>query len=91
MQKDNQEKYLTVTEVLRKYQNFNFVKQEDLDRGSLIHAWCEHYVKGLFIPKPEFFEGYCDSFQKWFDKNIEETLLCEERVSSDIFQFSGET
>ena len=88
-QNKDQEKYLTVTQILKKYQNYIFCRPEDLDKGSLVHEWCKWYLKGLFIPKPAFLEGYCDSFQRWVDVNIEKTLLCEERLYDKTLELSG--
>lgn len=85
----SQANYLSVTEVLSKYQNYSFTKQEYLARGTLIHGWIENYIKGLFCPMPFPLEKYCESFKKWYEKNVGEVYSVEERLYDDDLMFCG--
>lgn len=86
-------KVLSVTEILSKYQDFSNVPEDRLalacERGTAVHSYCAAYAKGLWVSVPADAEGYCKSFQTWFDEYVEEVLLVEEELADETLGFIG--
>lgn len=89
-------KYPSVTEVLEPYVDFSMVKPEVLRaaqiRGNVVHDVCGGYAKFGFTakPVPQRYQGYFDSFRRWFDEEVEETLVVEERIFCDALRVCGQ-
>lgn len=86
-------RYPSVTEVLGKYSDFSNVPPERLEaaceRGKAVHAYCASYALGVWSPKIEGAEGYCNSFLSWFNEYVEEVLLVEEELVDEVLGFVG--
>lgn len=89
----NPKQYVSVTQVLAKYQDFSRVSEDRLalacERGTAVHNFCAAHAQGLWIPKPREYAGYCESFQRWFDAYVDEVLLVEERLIDETLGFLG--
>jgi hypothetical protein len=89
MDRDN---YSRVTSVLSQYgPDFSMVANLDYyaDRGTRVHDACMDISLGKWTPIDKDIRGYVDSFKRWFE-NVDEVVLAEERLYSDIFKISGQ-
>lgn len=62
-------------------------------RGSVVHLACSSYVKlGYNLPLhgPVEWNGYFDSFKKWFNENVYETILIEHRMMHPVYNYTGQ-
>ena len=89
-------KYPSVTEVLEPYVDFSMVKPEILEaakiRGNVVHAVSASYAKIGFVvvPPPQRYQGYFDSFRRWFDKYVDEVIDVEKRIYHDALRVCGQ-
>lgn len=86
--------YVRVTEVLSSWNDFSKIPPQILEdakiRGTLVHDLCELYaLDSLIEPIPEICKGYFESFRRWFDENVAETLQTEERLYHPSLYFTG--
>lgn len=85
----------SVTEALSPWADFSHVPpavlQAAADRGTAVHNACAAYASGLPVLglAPEA-APYFASFRRWFDHVVDEILLCEERLTDDVFGYHGE-
>ena len=85
--------YPRVTEVLEPYTDFSKVPEHTLEkakyRGTQVHSLCAGYAQKLWVsPSPEY-AGYFLSFQKWFDKYVEEVIYVEKELIDKSYGFQG--
>jgi hypothetical protein len=83
-----------VTTVLGVYTDFNAIRPDILEaaklRGNAVHGAAAAYAKGLFVPPLPFdWQGYFDSFRRWFDACVKEVLFVEKRFFDEIFLYDG--
>jgi len=68
-----------------------FCTQEDLDRGSAVHAAMAAYLKGLWVaPLQPDWQLYFDSGRRWVDALVDEIILVEERLVDRTIGYSGQ-
>lgn len=83
---------LHVTQITKPYgPDFSHVKDLEYyqERGQRIHAICDSYVSGRWIPSyPDEIKGYIDSFWRWFDL-VDKVLLTETYLESSLWGFCG--
>lgn len=94
--------YARVTEILSPWTNFDSIPPDVLrnaaDRGTRVHAHCEHYANLAQLYACGMFDmssvesdclPYVLSYTQWFDENVEEVYLQEERIYCDEHLFCG--
>lgn len=84
----------SVTTVLSPFADFSRVRPEVLEhaaqRGTKVHALCEAYAQGLWIPRiDEECAGYFDSFKRWFDATVVEVLAQEVELVDEQKGYMG--
>lgn len=85
----------SVTEVLSPWSDFSMIQQSVLqmaaERGTAVHNACFAYAGGVPVVgvRPDV-EPYLTSFRRWFDKVVDDVMLCEQRITDDKFGFHGE-
>jgi hypothetical protein len=83
----------SVTEPLSKYADFSRVPDDLLqlasDRGVAVHRYCQAYALGAWTIEPEGYEGYCESFRRWFDTYVVEVISVEQEYQDEQFGFIG--
>lgn len=87
-------KSFSVTTVLGVFADFDVIRDEVLEaaklRGSGVHAAAAAYASGLYVqPLPKDWQGYFDSFRRWFDLYVDEVIFVEERFHNEQFYFHG--
>jgi hypothetical protein len=86
----------SVTEVLSPWADFSKVSpavlQAASERGTAAHDACFAYALGLpVIGLRADVEPYVTSFKRWFDKVVDDVILCEQRITdTDGFGYHGE-
>ena len=85
---------LRVTQVLEPWTDFSMIRPEVLEaacvRGTAVHGACEAYANGIWAPAlPSEYQGYFDSFKKWFDLYVIRVIFTEKALKSDTFQITG--
>ncbi len=90
---DSNQKIYSVTEILKKYQDFSMISPDVLDnaaaRGTAVHAACAAYANQAFMPCPAKHMGYVKSFITWFDQMVVKVCSVEKRLTDHEFFFSG--
>lgn len=84
---------LSVTQTLKTHSDFSRVPDNVLfaacQRGDRVHAYCAAKAKDIYHPPvPEYIQGYCESFDRWFEL-VEEVLLVEEEIVDPNMGFFG--
>jgi hypothetical protein len=84
----------SVTTVLGVYGDFSQIRPDILDaaikRGNVVHAAGAAYAGGLWVPAlPEDYQGYFESFKKWFDGHVQEVIFIEERFFDETYFYNG--
>ena len=87
-------KSFSVTTVLGAFADFDMIRPDVLEaaklRGSGVHAAAAAYAAGLYVrPLPVDWQGYFDSFRRWFDLYVAEVIFVEERFQNHQFFYSG--
>ena len=86
-------KYPSVTEVLAKYSDFSQVNPDRLEaacnRGTAVHRFACAYARGLWAPFSGEIQGYCQSFQNWFDQYVEKVILTEPYLIDSTHGYDG--
>ena len=87
-------KIYSVTEVLSKYVDWSKIPAALLalacQRGTDTHTQCSLYASlGYFLNPPTECLGYIESFRVWFDQNVKNVLLNEQRFTCQKFGFTG--
>lgn len=88
------EGYIRVTDVLKRYSNLEHIPKDVLekaaDRGTRVHHYCELYSRHfLFEEVDEDCKNYVDSFKRWFDAEVEEIMMIENRINNPLYMLSG--
>jgi len=86
--------YPSVTQVLGPWQDFSRVCPDKLaaacERGSVLHRAFASHALGLWKPElPPEYQGYFNSFARWFDNTVEETLTVEGQLFCKKYRFCG--
>lgn len=86
--------YPSVTQVLSPWCDFSRVNPTVLaaaaDRGNKVHLACSNYASGFMVPPlADGEQGYYDSFRRWFDSTIEETITVEHEYRCEVYKFMG--
>lgn len=85
----------TVTQVIDPYNDFSRIPSGTLaaaaDRGTRVHAYCAALARGLWVPAiSEDCAAYVASFRHWFENQVLEVVLVEERLVDEDLVFSGQ-
>ena len=86
--------YCRVTQALSAHTDWSKIPADVLEfaatRGTIVHGYCYLYALGEFIPfiRPDC-QGYFDSFCRWYDLYVEETIVAEQRFFDDTYGFCG--
>lgn len=85
----------SVTEVLDCYTDWTHITKQTLRaaqaRGTVVHDLAYRYAsKDWIVNVPPQYQGYVDSFKKWFDAEVEQVVLLEERIDSRSHRFTGQ-
>ena len=86
---------LHVTSVLKPFsfmalsQIPNGVLEAAGERGSAVHKICAAYARQEWIPYNHEFEGYVDSYKKWFDKTVGSVIYVEHTMSDLLLGVIG--
>ncbi len=86
--------YPSVTQVLAPYSDFSKIRPEVLEaaavRGTVLHGAYASYALGLWIPElADNYRPYFDSFCRWFDKSVIETVAVEPQLICSKHGFTG--
>jgi hypothetical protein len=86
--------YFRVTEVLSRYSGLDKVDPEVLQkaayRGTQVHDYIEHYVKGLsWLPPSDLVTPYFNSFLQWYTQAVESVMTVEHRFYDDEWKVTG--
>jgi len=87
--------YTRVTEILQPYTNFSMILPAVLanaaDRGTRVHKFCELINCGLFVGDIDSdCVPYVDSYERWFDANVDTVLYTEQRINSEDLKLTGQ-
>lgn len=87
-------KFPSVTTVLGVYNDFSGIRPNVLEiassRGTEVHGICSAIAQREWVPDiPSDCAPYVLSFQQWFDKNIKEVHLVEQRLIDMVYGFTG--
>jgi len=85
----------SVTEVLGKYVDWGAIPDQVLadacKRGNEVHSACGTRALGGYVRRlPGDYAGYYESFCRWFEANVVETILVEKRFTSRALGFTGQ-
>jgi hypothetical protein len=84
----------SVTQVLAPFADFSMIRPEILEaaatRGTVLHGAYASYCLGLWIPKlAEDYQTRFDSWRRWFDQAVVETVAVEPQLICHQHNFSG--
>lgn len=84
-----------VTEIISPWSDFSDIPEATLqyaaDRGSRVHEYCARIARGEFVMSVDAdCAPYVDSFRRWFDSQVLEVLLVEERLEDPGFGYTGQ-
>lgn len=87
-------KSFSVTTVLSAFTDFDMIRPDVLQaaqlRGSGVHAAAAAFSSGLYVkPLPMEWQGYFDSFRKWFDLCVDQVIFTEERFFDQLYCYNG--
>jgi len=90
-----QENFTRVTEILNPFTKFEHIEpavlEKACERGSMVHRYCELYLKNLLIePVREDCKPYFDSFLEWINFIKPEILHVEKRVYCEELKITGQ-
>jgi hypothetical protein len=85
--------YPRVTKILEKYFEAAGIPEDTLaaaqDRGIAVHAANAAYALGFWSSVPEQYQGFFDSFKRWFDVYVQEVISVEMELVHDVWQYQG--
>lgn len=59
-------------------------------RGSAVHVACASYTKlGYAMRLPDDWMGYYNSFLSWYESNVDQALMVEQRITDKKLGFTG--
>jgi len=87
--------YPRVTTVISPWTNFSKIPDATLqaaaDRGILVHHKCARIAQGEFVMNiNEDIRGYVESFSRWFDSQVSDVILTEERLEDVTWGYTGQ-
>jgi hypothetical protein len=86
-------KIYRVTEIIAPFTDFSHVPPDRLeaacDRGTEVHTYLHSYALGLWSPRPEGYEGYCESGERWIDAHVRRVISSEQEYQDSILGFVG--
>lgn len=86
------EEYFRVTEVLYPFSGYDYVPSAILEnaavRGTKVHKICESIVDGYDFDYPEEFEGFIQSFLKWWERG-HKVIATERRFFCNDLHITG--
>jgi len=59
------------------------------EAGTMLHEYCRDYMLGLWVPMLPKLVGFTDSFKRYVDL-IDIVLLCERRLESSVWHYTGQ-
>jgi len=77
-----------VTEVLAPWNPYH--NEEAMERGRLVHLYTAVHASCKMGITPSGLEGYIESFDKWFQKCVSETILFEQRFFDSKLGITGQ-
>lgn len=84
---------VVISTVFKHWFNFDMVPEGVLEeakkRGVDVHHSCAVLAQGLFPMIAPEYQGYLDSFRRWFDLMVEDVLLSEERLADPVLGYHG--
>jgi hypothetical protein len=84
---------VVISTVFKHWFNFDMVPEGVLEeakkRGVDVHHSCAVLAQGLFPMIAPEYQGYLDSFRRWFDLMVEDVLLSEERLVDPVLGYHG--
>lgn len=82
-----------ISHILEPYEDFSKIPEHIMAqaqyRGTEVHSVCAAYARKLFYALPPEYAGYFLSFQRWFDKFVEEVIYVEKRLEDPVYGFMG--
>ena len=90
----NKIEYPSVTQILSPWSGYDRIPEHRLEaaaeRGTIVHTHCAAYALCQWSPPPQpEYQSYIDSFKRWFDMFIDETLVCEEELVDHALGYMG--
>jgi CRISPR/Cas system-associated exonuclease Cas4 (RecB family) len=87
--------FTRVTTISSLFTDFSSIPADVLaaaaERGTDVHLLCTALAKGLLVSRcPDVYQGYLDSFEAWFEFNVEEVLECENRRHCEKHMITGQ-
>lgn len=87
--------YPSVTEVISLYADYSKISPVVLDaaceRGTKVHEICAMIARGEFVVGIDpAYQGYIDSFRRWYDAVVDVLIFAEERLADMQFGFHGQ-
>lgn len=81
---------IRVSDVLSPFLDKTWLTDEGRDRGSLVHLANANYARGIWMARlPDEYQGYFESFQRWFDKYVRKVHLVETKLEDPDYGFCG--
>jgi len=89
--------YPRVSDILGKQNRAEFeaipleVLANAAERGTKVHAYCNTFAKGLWLPEiEEECRPYFNAFEHWYEQSVDSLLFIGTRLYDDDRMFSGE-
>ena len=88
-------KFYSVTEILSPYQDFSKVPEYRLERarirGTGVHKVCLLYARGIWPVVPSEYQGYFESFKKWWYTAVDllHIIEVEPELKDENYGFMG--
>lgn len=83
--------YLSVSDILSSWIDKRWFKDEHRIRGSQAHAGMSGHIKNLWVPTfPAHVMPYIETGVRWFEENVDEVYLCEERLIDEENEYTGQ-
>jgi hypothetical protein len=82
-------RYPRVTQILAPLYDSSYFTEEGCIRGTEVHAACASCAKELYYPLNPDYQGFCHSFNRWFDKFVVSVIYVEERFTDEKLGFTG--
>jgi hypothetical protein len=85
----------SVTEIIKPWVSFSGIPKAVLDaaaeRGTAVHDACFSIARSQYPgPLADNVQGYVTSFERWFDSQVQDVILIEERLHHPAYFYHGE-
>lgn len=85
----------SVTEIIKPYASYAGIPKAVLEaaseRGTAVHDACFALAKSQYPgPLDPIVQGHADSFQLWFDSQVQDVILVEQRLVHPAYLYHGE-